>query len=81
MELLETIVEKLKEFRSVARDLISNACHRALLDQGFTTDDSSFYAQFIGKISCSLSHRSLKNYVVRIQIEIGKERFIIISII
>lgn len=80
MELLETIVEKLKEFRSVARDLISNACHRALLDQGFTTDDSSFYAQFIGKIkiSYSLSHRSLNNYVLRTQIQIGKERFIII---
>lgn len=56
MEQFETLRDKLKEFRIVAKELVNNACHGALLERGFTTDDSSFFAQFVG----------IKNIIMRV---------------
>lgn len=49
MEKLESLQVKLVEFRAVVKELVLNACHGALLEHGFTADDRSFFAQFIGK--------------------------------
>lgn len=39
---LDVVQERLAEFHSLAKELINNACHRALLAVGYTTDDSNF---------------------------------------
>lgn len=40
MDKLETITEQLKAFRIVVKEIVSNACHGALLSQGFIIDES-----------------------------------------
>ncbi|XP_031357040.1 dynein heavy chain 6, axonemal isoform X2 [Photinus pyralis] len=39
MEKLEMVVHKLKEFREVVREIVVNACHGALLAQGFVVNE------------------------------------------
>lgn len=43
MEKYELIKRKLHEFRVVVKELVNNACHGALLDQGFTPDDRIYF--------------------------------------
>jgi hypothetical protein len=42
MRKLEAVQERLTEFHSMAKELLNNACHKALLAVGYTTDDSNF---------------------------------------
>lgn len=37
---LESVVEKLQEYRDVTKEIISNACHGALLAKGFIVDET-----------------------------------------
>lgn len=37
---LETMSEQLSEFRQVVKEIVSNACHGALLSQGFIVDET-----------------------------------------
>ena len=38
---MEYIRNKLKEFRCIAKDIVNNACNAALLEAGYTPDDSN----------------------------------------
>jgi hypothetical protein len=39
MEKLESVSEKLQEFREVAKDIVGNSCHGALLAKGFVPNE------------------------------------------
>lgn len=45
MDKLETIVDRISEFRTVVMELVSNACHGALLSKGFVVDESAVEGQ------------------------------------
>lgn len=40
MDKLETVMAKVREFRSVAKEIVSNACYGALLARGFIVDET-----------------------------------------
>lgn len=39
MDKLEQVTEKLQEFREVAKDIVANSCHGALLAKGFVANE------------------------------------------
>lgn len=41
MDKLESMMEKVIEFREVAKELVSNACYGALLARGFIVDETA----------------------------------------
>lgn len=59
MEKLETIVEKLDEFRGIAKDIIFNACHGALLAKGFVVDEMQVYNEQRGTYNNTQKRQSL----------------------
>lgn len=39
MEKLETVSSELQDFRELAKDIVSNSCHGALLGKGFVISE------------------------------------------
>lgn len=37
---MEAVVSKIDQFRSIVKELVSNACHGALLSRGFVVDET-----------------------------------------
>lgn len=40
MEKLESVMRRVKKFREIAKEIVNNACHAALLAKGFIVDES-----------------------------------------
>lgn len=49
---LEIMAEQLSEFRHVVIDIVSNACHGALLSQGFIVDENLEEQNQSGMLKC-----------------------------
>ncbi|KAF2878695.1 hypothetical protein ILUMI_27474 [Ignelater luminosus] len=45
MEKLESVVERIKEFRDLVRELVSNACYGALMSRGFVVNETLIESQ------------------------------------
>ena len=52
---LEAVRERLAEFYSLAKEVVHNTCHAALLAAGFAADDSDIFKSHTKKPACRKS--------------------------
>jgi hypothetical protein len=57
---LEVVRERLAEFYSLAKEVVHNTCHAALLATGFVADDNDNFKSHTKKLACKKSKDVVK---------------------
>ena len=63
---------RLAEFYSVAKEVVYNTCHAALLATGFAADDSDIFKSHTKKLACRKSKNEVKMSCIE---QANKRRF------
>lgn len=72
---LEVVRERLAEFYSLAKEIVHNTCHAALLATGFAADDSNILKSHTKKLACRKSKDEVKMSCIE---QANKRRFYIL---
>lgn len=67
--------ERLAEFYSLAKEVVYNTCHAALLATGFAADDSDIFKSHTKKLACRKSKEKVKMSCIE---QANKRRFYVL---